>query len=170
MEEEKIRLLLKNYFQTYGVAHIQIDSYNEFICKGIQRAVDEKSDICISPKTNTRVNFHFGNVFVANPIVIDEDRTIRPLLPKEARDRELCYQSTVYIDITEQLFENEILIKQKLHQRIPLLQIPTMIGSCICNLQPKTKDERIEAGECRYDPVGYFIIKGKEHDRIKRVK
>lgn len=169
MEEDNVRQLLKNYFHNYGVAHIQIDSYNEFVSKGIQRAIDEKSDIVVEPKTNTRVNFHFGNVFVSNPIVIDEDRSIRPLLPKEARDRELCYQSTVYIDITEQLFENGNLVKQKLHQRIPLLQIPTMIGSCICNLKDMTKNEKIAAGECRYDPEGYFIIKGKEHDRIKRV-
>jgi DNA-directed RNA polymerase beta subunit len=169
MEESKVREVLKNYFEQYGVAHIQIDSYNEFISKGIQRAIDEKSDISVQPKTDTRVNFHFGNVFVSNPIVIDEDRSIRALLPNEARDRELCYQSTVYIDITEQHFENENLVKQKLHQRIPLLQIPTMIGSCICNLTNKTKGEKISAIECRYDPGGYFIIKGKEHDRIKRV-
>lgn len=169
MEETKVRQLLKNYFQNYGVAHIQIDSYNEFVTKGIQRAIDEKSDIVVEPKLNTKIVFRFGNVFVSNPIVIDEDRSIRPLLPKEARDRELCYQSTVYIDITEQTFEGGNLVKQKLYQRIPLLQIPTMIGSCICNLKDMTKKEKIEAGECRYDPEGYFIIKGKEHDRIKRV-
>jgi DNA-directed RNA polymerase II subunit RPB2 len=169
MEDENVRKILKNYFQTYGVAHIQVDSYNEFISSGIQRAIAEKSDIIIRPRANCRIQFHFGNVYVSNPVVIDEDRKIRPLYPKEARDRELCYQSTVYVDISEETFENDEIVKRKLHQRVSLLQIPTMLGSCVCNLQGKTQDERIALGECRYDPFGYFIIKGKEHERIKRV-
>ncbi|NCY26335.1 MAG: hypothetical protein EBX37_16300, partial [Alphaproteobacteria bacterium] len=169
MEEANLRKILKNYFETYGIAHIQIDSYNEFILKGIQRVIDEKSDIVVQPKANSRIHFHFGNVFVSNPVVIDEDRSIRPLFPQEARDRELSYHSTVYIDITEQTFENDRLVKHKIHQRIPLLQIPTMLNSCVCNLFGKTKLEKSSLGECRYDPGGYFIVKGKEHERLKRV-
>jgi DNA-directed RNA polymerase II subunit RPB2 len=169
MQEEKVKLLLKNYFEKYGVAHIQIDSYNEFVNKGIQRVIDEKSDIIVCPRAGQKVLFHFDQVHVANPFVIDEDRSIRPLYPSEARDRELCYQSTVYVNILEQTFENDALVSQKSHKRIPLCQIPTMLYSDICNLSDKTKTERVALGECRYDQGGYFIIKGKEHDRMKRV-
>ena len=59
MQEEKVKLLLKNYFEKYGVAHIQIDSYNEFVNKGIQRVIDEKSDIIVCPRVGQKVLFHF---------------------------------------------------------------------------------------------------------------
>lgn len=169
MQEENVRALLKNYFSKYGVAHIQIDSYNEFVNKGIQRAIDEKSDIVVSPRPGQKVVFHFDQVHVAKPFVVDEDRSIRPLYPAEAREREICYQSTVYVNILEQTFENDVMTSQKAHRRVPLCHIPTMLYSDICNLSDKTPNERISLGECRYDQGGYFIIKGKEHERTKRV-
>lgn len=169
MEEEDVKVILKNYFDTYGVAHIQIDSYNEFILKGIQRVIDEKNTITIPLRANVDLNFRFGNVFVSNPVVINENRTIRPLYPQEAREKEIGYQSTVYIDIVEELVEQKKITKTKLHQRIAFLQIPTMLYSVVCNLGDKNPQERVALGECRYDPGGYFIVKGKEHDRIKRV-
>ena len=169
MEEEDVKVILKNYFDAYGVAHIQIDSYNEFILKGVQRVIDEKNTITIPVKANVELNFRFGNVFVSNPVVINENRTIRPLYPQEAREKEIGYHSTIYIDIVEEMVEHGKITKTKLHQRIAFLQIPTMLYSVVCNLGDKNPHERVALGECRYDPGGYFIVKGKEHDRIKRV-
>lgn len=162
MDEKNVFDLLKNYFVQYGTAHIQIDSYNEFITKGMQRIIDEKSEITVSPKKGQTCVFTFGQVHLENPVVIDEDRTVRKLTPNEARLRDLNYQSSLQVDIVERVFENDVIVQQKLHQRIIIGHIPTMIYSAICNLSEHSKKDKISVGECRYDQGGYFIVNGKE--------
>jgi DNA-directed RNA polymerase III subunit RPC2 len=40
--------------------------------------------------------------------------------------------------------------------------MPIMLGCVRCNLFGKTEKEVINAGECPYDPKGYFIVRGTE--------
>ena len=162
MNEESVFELLKTYFQKYGTAHIQIESYNNFILKGIQCIVDEKPEIVVTPKKGQRCVFNFGQVFVGSPVVVNEDRSVKKITPNEARLRDLCYQSSVHVDIMERVYENDVLTSERIHQRVIIGQIPTMIYSCVCNLANTTKNERIAAEECRFDQGGYFIINGKE--------
>jgi DNA-directed RNA polymerase II subunit RPB2 len=162
MNEEKIFELLKNFFETNGTAHIQLQSYNDFVTRGIQKIIDEKPEIVINSKKNQKVVFSFSNVFVGNPVTIDEDRVVRKITPAEARTRDLTYQSPVYVDIIEKTFDDENLSSEKIYQRVVIAQIPTMIYSVVCNLYNKSKQDRINAGECRFDQGGYFIINGKE--------
>lgn len=162
LSEEKIFEALKNFFEIHGTAHIQLDSYNDFITRGIQKIIDEKPEIIVNPKKNQKITFSMNNVFIGTPVIIDEDRVVRKITPAEARNRDLTYQSTIYVDITEKTFNEENLISEKLYQRVAIAQIPTMVYSTVCNLYDKSKQERIEAGECRFDQGGYFIINGKE--------
>ena len=106
--------------------------------------------------------FSFGSVFIDVPRVVDEDRVVRELTPNEARLRDLTYQSSIYVDIMEKMYEGETVTKEKLHQRIVIGQIPTMVYSYHCNLRKKNLEERVQAGECRWDQGGIFIITGKE--------
>jgi len=46
--------------------------------------------------------------------------------------------------------------------KVCLARIPTMIGSSKCNLYRKSKMQKMQSKECKYDDGGYFIIKGKE--------
>ena len=168
MEEEQIFDILKNYLQTHGLSHIQLDSYNDFILKGIQKIIDEKPDLILNVKTENaalskkKYIYSFGQVFVDTPKVVDEDRTIRKLLPNEARIRDLMYESAVYVDIMTRMYENDVLVNENVNQRILLCHIPTMIYSSKCNLFDASKDDRRRACECEMDQGGYFIVNGKE--------
>ena len=168
ISEEQVFSLLKDNLQVNGTAHIQLESYNNFISSGIQKIIDEKSFITIlikgseSSKKVQKYVFSFGQVFVASPTIVDEDRTVKKLLPNDARLRDLTYESNVYVDIITRMFEDEKMVEERIHQRILLFQIPTMLYSCVCNLKDATKKERQEAGECSYDQGGYFVVNGKE--------
>ena len=161
-EETIFTKLFKDYYEHYGTAHIQIESYDEFITKGIQRIIEERQPITLSSKKDQRHVFSFGSVFIDVPRVVDEDRVVRELTPNEARLRDLTYQSSIYVDIMEKMYEGETVTKEKLHQRIVIGQIPTMVYSYHCNLRKKNLEERVQAGECRWDQGGIFIITGKE--------
>ena len=160
--------LLEDFFKTQGISHIQLNSYNDFIFHGLQKIIDEKSDIVVplkiegASKKPQRIVFSFGQLFVNHPTIVNEDRTIRKLYPQEARLRDLNYESNVYIDIVARLFEEDVLKEEKVNQRVLLCQIPTMIGSQLCNLYPLTKEERRTQGECDFDQGGYFIVNGTE--------
>ena len=162
MDESQIYAILKTYFDKYGTSHIQIDSYNSFILKGIQHIVDQKSTISFSPKKGQEYIISFGQVYVETPVIVDENRDVRKLLPSEARIRDLCYESSIYVDIETKRIENDVTIEKKIYQRAIIGKIPTMLHSCICNLSELSKKEKIQNGECEFDNGGYFIINGKE--------
>lgn len=162
MDNPKIKALIQDFFEQNGTAHIQIDSYNNFIRHGIERVIENASEISVSPKKNQKYTVKFGQVYVANPMVMEEDRSIHPLLPSEARLRDLTYESCIHVDIHETLTENDTVVKNKTHSRVIIGQIPTMVKSCVCNLNNMTTAERIKNSECEYDEGGYFIINGGE--------
>ena len=168
MTENHIFELLENYFKNYGTAHIQIDSYNDFVTNGIPKIIEEKTDIVINAKpTGTDTNkyvFSFGQTFIDNPTIVDEDRGVRKLLPSEARLRDLIYESAVYVDVITRMFTNDVLVDERVNQRVLLCHIPTMLYSCKCNLQFANRADRIKANECEFDQGGYFVVKG--HERV----
>jgi DNA-directed RNA polymerase II subunit RPB2 len=172
IEEDDVFNLLKNYFTTYGIAHIQIDAYNDFVLNGIPKIIEERPDIVINikptvttvPPTTQKYVFSFGQVFVDKPSIVDEDRSIRPLYPSEARLRDLIYESAVYVDVITRLYTNDVMVEEHVNQRVLLCHIPSMVFSCKCNLEYANTKDRIKAGECEFDQGGYFIVKG--HERV----
>lgn len=153
--------LLRDYFSKYGTAHVQIDLYNHFVRRGIEEIIESEPEIEISSKKNSQYFVKFGQVHIEKPQVIEEDRTIHYITPSDARLRDLTYESSIYVDIHEKTIEGEK-VEEKVHHRVIIGQIPTMVRSITCALNGKTGKEIIEAGECKYDEGGYFIIKGKE--------
>jgi DNA-directed RNA polymerase beta subunit len=168
LKEEYKWELLKNHFdQTKFIDH-QISSFNDYIQNGIGRTVSE-SDIVL-PMDKGHYTVKFGSVHIPNPMTQDENRKSRPLFPAEARNRDLYYDSPVYVDITE-IFEYEGQETEVVeHKRILIARTPIMLGSIKCNLLNFTKKQRIEAGECEWDNGGYLIIKGKERSIIAQLR
>ena len=101
------------------------------------------------------------------PCIIDEDRSVRNMLPAEARQRDLTYDSPIFVNITETFLEEKETI---VHKRIIIGRIPIMLLSSKCNLSQLSKTERIKARECEYDHGGYFLIKGKERVLIGQIR
>ena len=160
--------ILKDHFDTKGLVSHQIDTFDDYIINGIQRSVQEV-DIKICQKDlNYRATF--GDVYIPNPSIIEEDRKVREMFPSEARTRDLTYDSPIFVDIKEEIElegqKPEIII----HRRVIIGRTPIMLRSEKCNLKYCSNDERIKIGECEWDQGGYFIIKGKERVLVGQLR
>jgi len=162
---EKYRFeVLKNYFEEKGIVRHQLDTYNDFINNGIQRVVKE-TDLVID-----KYSVSFGDVYIPNPSLIEEDRSVRFIYPEEARRRDLTYDSPIFVDIIEKI-ENEGQEPEiNSHRRVLIARIPVMLSSDKCNLKGLTNKERIQNGECEWDNGGYFIIRGKERVLVAQLR
>ena len=160
--------VLKNYFEDKGIVRHQLDTFNDFLSNGIQRVVKE-SDIVVEDK-DKKYSVSFGDIYIPNPSLIEENRSVRYIYPEEARRRDLTYDSPVFVDLIEKIEtvgqEPEI----NYHRRIMFARIPIMLKSDKCNLKDLTKKERIENGECEWDHGGYFIIRGKERVLVGQLR
>jgi len=169
MVSEKYRFeLLKNYFEEKGLVGHQIITFNDYINNGIQRVVKE-ADIIVQTKEQ-KYTVSFGEVYIPNPSVIEEDRSVRLIYPDEARRRDLNYDSPVFVDIIEKLEIENQEPEITLHRRVIIGRTPIMLNSDKCNLHALTKKERIEKGECEWDNGGYFIIRGKERVLVGQLR
>jgi DNA-directed RNA polymerase II subunit RPB2 len=163
-QEKKIFDLLGKYFDEKNSAEFQLNSYNELITSSLQKIIDDVPSIVVHPKETSTYTVNFGQIYVEPPCIIEENRAIRPILPQEARMRDLTYESSIFIDITDELIDTADPSDNRVgnYTRFLLCKIPTMVKSMMCNLYNKSKQECVESGECEYDPGGYFIINGKE--------
>ena len=166
---EKYRFeLLKNYFEEKGLVGHQIVTFNDYINNGIQRVVKE-ADIIVQTKEQ-KYTVSFGEVYIPNPSVIEEDRSVRLIYPDESRRRDLNYDSPVFVDIIEKLEIENQEPEITHHRRVIIGRTPIMLNSDKCNLHTLTKKERIERGECEWDNGGYFIIRGKERVLVGQLR
>ena len=155
------RAVTTSFFDHNGVAINQHSQYNDFITRGIQRIFNEIGEVTINISKTEKNIISFGGVMVGYPVT-HHDRVLKKVFPSEARQRNLSYESSVYVDIRVKKFKDNICTDEKTSHRVFFCKIPTMIGSIVCNLYNFTKEERIKKGECRNDPGGYFVIKGVE--------
>jgi DNA-directed RNA polymerase beta subunit len=171
IDEKHIWEIIGNFFKTKGVVTQQIESFNNFINNGIEKVIKEEADIVIDdPKKNQEYRLHFENIYVAPPSIIEEDRKLKEIFPKEARDRDLNYDSAVHCDIEETLTEDGKIIEYTKHSRIAICRIPIMLLSDKCNLKALSKADRIKEYECEYDQGGYFIIRGNDRVLISQLR
>lgn len=161
MNTEQIMNLLKKYFDTKGFVSHQIESYNFMLQHSLQEIVGEESviDVQVKPGINYRVEF--GQVHVDRPYVIEEDRTVRPIFPNEARLRNISYDAPISIDI-KTILTTAGVSETKIIDKYMIGRIPIMLGCNKCNLHKLSTEERVKNGECSEDEGGYFIITGKE--------
>ncbi len=165
---------LQSFIKGYGLVHIQLDSYNYFVTHEIQKIMSDIPDIIVKrldlPANKTgRYEYSFGKVFIDSPHLINDDRNIRPIYPREVRERDLNYSSPVFVDIITRVYDGNVLKETRHKNRVNLCYIPTMVGSVLCNLSNKNEQDRVALGECYMDQGGYFIIGGVERVLIPQM-
>ena len=153
VSEEHCWKILDNNFKNKGFVHHQTETFNSFINEGIAKILTEEPPIVITTKTKeehvfyTKYTITFSNVHVPSPSVIEEDRVLRGFCPSEARQRDLTYDSPIYVDVTTKLESNDCEPEIEKHRRIVIGRIPIMLRSSKCYLTNMTPNERIKAGE-----------------------
>jgi len=149
--------ILNAFLRERGFVKHQIDSYNNFITRKVQKIIDEidaiKPDV---PEVGT-LKIKLRDVKFLEPRVVESDGIERPVLPFECRLRNLTYASPMLIgcDLWINNVKNE---KEYVH----FGDIPVMLKSVLCPLSRMSEKELIANFEDPNDPGGYFIINGTE--------
>ena len=114
------------------------------------------------------VTLEFEKISIRKPTIFENNGSVQPMLPNDARLRNLTYAAplnvdvkvtTTFIDHTRgSIRESNIRIFPNVH----LGKIPVMVGSKYCLLNDQKHIHPSEMGECSEDVGGYFIIQGGE--------
>ena len=149
-------LVLSDLLQREGVARQHLNSYNEFVTRGLQNIVDEIGEVEVET-VSTPYKIKFGRLTLGSPRVVEIDGSVSSILPMEARLRNLTYSAPILLEMT---IEEEGLPRDTTRQHIG--DLPVMVRSELCQLSNRSKEQLIESGEDPNDPGGYFIIHGAE--------
>jgi DNA-directed RNA polymerase II subunit RPB2 len=119
-------------------------------------------------KHEYEVALYFENVSLRKPTIFENNGAVLPMMPNDARMRNLTYASPLFVDvrIRTTFIDNtkggERQVKERLFPNVHLGKIPVMVGSKYCLLNDQKHMEPLSLGECAEDYGGYFIIGGGE--------
>jgi DNA-directed RNA polymerase II subunit RPB2 len=187
MDKENISWkLIDKYFKDNPnclVAH-HLESFNDFFKSGIKRIFHENNPIRFieredqsdSGKRNECLLYLGGKqgnqIYYGKPVIYD-DNNAHYMFPNDARLRNMTYGITIHYDV-EVDFLYYIGDEKKTHNmtihKVYLGRFPIMLQSDLCILNGMNREVRFNAGECRNDYGGYFIIDGKEKVVIPQEK
>jgi DNA-directed RNA polymerase II subunit RPB2 len=114
------------------------------------------------------VQIMFENISLRKPTIFENNGAILPMMPDDARLRNLTYASPLFVDVrVKTTFINntkqgERITRERLFPNVHLGKIPVMVGSKYCLLHDQKHLHPGTLGECAEDFGGYFIIGGGE--------
>ena len=164
IEQDADTILLKAFLEKNGLVRQHLDSYNEFVSKGLQKIVDEVSEIELDTEVPFKIKF--GRILIlkvtdsrkiTEPYTTEADGTPHEIYPAEARFRDLSYVVPLSLEITPVINGRE-----QETEIVYIGDLPVMLKSNLCPLSRLTREELIMHGEDPNDPGGYFIINGSE--------
>ncbi|KAK0072711.1 hypothetical protein PV325_010936, partial [Microctonus aethiopoides] len=135
-------IVINAYFDEKGLVRQQLDSFDEFIEMPVQRI----------------------------PTHWEKDGAPSPMMPNEARLRNLTYSAPLYVDIAKKIIKEVDDVVETQHQKTFIGKIPIMLRSRYCLLAGLSDRDLTELNECPLDPGGYFIINGSEKVLIAQEK
>ncbi|MBU5537022.1 MAG: DNA-directed RNA polymerase subunit B'' [Candidatus Aenigmatarchaeota archaeon] len=150
-------ILLDSFVRENGFVKFQIDSYNDFITRRIPKVLSEIKEIKPDVSEIGDIKLKLGDFKIGEPTIKEADGSVRPILPAEARIRNLTYAAPMYVEITP-------VINKQVGEPVVVNfgDMPVMVKSKICPLSQMSRQQLIEAGEDPDDPGGYFIVNGTE--------
>lgn len=151
--------IIKSYFVENPLVESNINSFNTFGEKGIQKVIDEIGDITptVIPQEVDSYVIKLKKIWLEKPTLIEADGSKRIVYPSEARLRKLTYAGNLYLEV------NAIVDGVQRESFVTSIgKIPIMLKSKFCHLNSLKRDELIKQGEDPDDQGGYFIINGNE--------
>ncbi|MBI2126409.1 MAG: DNA-directed RNA polymerase subunit B [Thaumarchaeota archaeon] len=149
-------LIIEDILRKEGIARQHLNSYNEFIERGIQSIVDEIGSVEIESLTNP-YKIRFGRVKLGTPRVVEIDGSVSNILPLEGRLRNMSYVAPIHL---EMVVEENGIVREQQTQHVG--DLPVMVRSDLCALSKMTEQQLIDVGDDPNDPGGYFIVNGSE--------
>jgi DNA-directed RNA polymerase II subunit RPB2 len=114
------------------------------------------------------VHLEFSNPQFKKPTIFENNGAILPMMPNDARLRNLTYAAPLFVDVNVTYIEidntqgGRQTIKKRLFPNVHFGKIPVMVGSDYCLLGDQKHINPSRIGECGEDMGGYFIIQGGE--------
>jgi DNA-directed RNA polymerase subunit B len=151
--------IIKNYFENHSLVESNINSFNNFLDKELQRITDEIGEIVptILPQEFENFKIKFNKIEIGRPEITEADGSRRMIYPMEARLRSLTYAAPIYLEVATYI--NDI---QRELFTIQIGKMPIMLRSKYCHLSGLKREELINRGEDPSDLGGYFILNGNE--------
>lgn len=115
--------------------------------------------------TQLRYEIKFGQLAVTYPSHSEsDDNAVTELYPAEARQRNLTYESGLYVDVQKTAFNAETNEQdgEPVTTQEWIGNVPIMVQSAYCRLRDMSDKDKVRAGECVFDQGGYFVINGSE--------
>jgi len=148
--------IIQDILSKQGVAKQHLNSFDEFLKKGLQDIIDEIDHIDIE-NAEYPYKIQLGRIQFKQPRMMELDGSVTHITPVEARLRNVSYVAPLMLEA------NVIEDGKTLESRfIHIGDIPVMVKSESCILRSFTQQKLIDYAEDPEDPGGYFIINGSE--------
>ncbi len=156
MAKNDNHLVVKKYLDEHSLVESNLISFDDFIENRMQEIVSEISDGIESDDFEITL----GKIKVGKPKIIEADGSSSPILPYDARIRNLTYSAPITLEITVKKgdqIDSEV---------VEIGKIPIMVKSKACNTHGMSKEDLVKNYSDPLDPGGYFIINGNERVMI----
>ena len=116
MWQEACWIVISSYFDEKGLVRQQLDSFDEFIQMSVQRIVEDSPVIelqaeaqhtSLEVQTPTKYHLKFEQIYLSKPTHWEKDGAPSPMMPNEARLRNLTYSAPLYVDITKTVTKHD---------------------------------------------------------------
>ncbi len=153
-------VLMNSMFDELGLVRQHLDSFNDFIEKGLQSVISEIK--AIEPE-DSEFYVELEKIEVEEPTVREADGSQSPIYPMEARIRNLTYASRLFLHM-KPIHKDPLtgLETPRESTSVFIGYLPIMLKSKKCALYNLSDESLIKLGEDPKDPGGYFIINGSE--------
>lgn len=135
-------------------------------------AGDENASVANKVKHEYEVTIEFEKISIRKPTIFENNGAIHPMMPQDARLRNLTYASPLNVDVkvtTTFVDHTRNCIREsnvRIFPNVHLGKVPVMVGSKYCLLHDQKHIHPSNLGECAEDLGGYFIIQGGERAMI----
>ena len=148
--------IINDLLRRDGIARQHLNSYNEFMERGLQSIIDEVGEIEIET-AEYPYKIKLGKIKLQQPRIMELDGSITHVAPMEGRLRNLTYASPIMLECSI-VEDGKILESRFIH----IGDMPVMVKSNACILHTLSEPKLIDLGEDPRDPGGYFVINGSE--------
>jgi len=148
--------IIQDILSREGIAKQHLNSFDEFLKKGLQEIINEIDHIDIE-NAEYPYKIQLGRIQFKQPRMMELDGSVTHITPAEARLRNVSYVAPLMLEA------NVIEDGKTLESRfIHIGDIPVMVKSESCILRNFSTQKLIDHAEDPEDPGGYFIINGSE--------
>ena len=148
--------IIQDILSREGIAKQHLNSFDEFLKKGLQEIINEIDHIDIE-NAEYPYKIQLGRIQFKQPRMMELDGSVTHITPAEARLRNVSYVAPLMMEA------NVIEDGKTLETRfIHIGDVPVMVKSESCILRNFSVQKLIDHAEDPEDPGGYFIINGSE--------